>query len=214
MSILNKNVNSQKDDILSALKESQEMVEKFINSDSREDIDYDVNFNSISKKNISDRDNAYTKLLDHFVNVTKCRNIIKEIHKWVYFWIIMILTLIFGIAVCSMIKEFDMSKVNSVSNLVALITAIVSFTSVFISIPLIITKYLFSSKEDKRIASIILHTQQHDLDNKKILEKYSETQEENLQQLANMVTKTTQMETQSASNDESVILQNTTEQEN
>lgn len=206
MGIFTKKSNSQKDDVLSALKESQKMVEKFISSNSRENIDYDINFNSISKKNISDRDNAYTKLLNHFVNVTEHRNIIKEIHKWIYFWIIMILILTFGITVCFKIKEFDMSNANSIGNLAALITSIVSFASVLISIPLIITKYLFSSKEDKRIASIILHTQQHDLDNKKILEKYNETQEENLQQLANVVTKTTQMETQSAFNDESAVV--------
>lgn len=43
-----------------------------------------------------------------------------------------------------------------------LITAIVGFVSAIISIPLTITKYLFSTKEDEYITNIILHTQEHD----------------------------------------------------
>lgn len=198
----------EKKDILAAMddmKRNQSLVEKYINANSREDIDYDANFDNISKKNISDRDDAYTKLLEHFVNVTKCRNIIKEIHKWIYFWIIMILTLIFGISICSMLIKFDLSNTSSVNNLIAFIASVVSFASVIISIPLIITKYLFSSKEDKRIAAIILHTQRHDLDNKRILENKESNQEENLQKLADVVTKTTQIELQTTSENELVI---------
>lgn len=200
MKMKNRTTRPNNDDLLSELKRHQLLVERFINSNTIEDIDYDANFNSISKKNISDRDDAYTKLLNHFVNVTKIRNIIKEIHKWVYFWIIMILTVAFGISVCSMIMKFDISSADSVNGLVAIITAIIGFASVIISIPLIITKYLFSSKEDKRIADIILHTQKHDLDNKKILDKYNyenditSEEDKNLQTLANVVTQTAQKE--------------------
>ena len=198
----------EKKDILAAMddmKRNQSLVERYINANSREDIDYDANFDNISKKNISDRDDAYTQLLEHFVNVTKWRNIIKEFHKWVYFWVIMILTFFFGISICSMLIKFDLSNTNSVNNLIAVITSVISFASVIISIPLIITKYLFSSKEDKRIASIILHTQRHDLDNKKILENKEFNQEENLQKLADMVTKTTQIELQTESDGGSFV---------
>ena len=191
---------SKNDDILRELKETQLAVERFINSNSIDDIDYDANFNSISKKNISDRDDSYTKLLKHFVNITKGRNIVKEIHKWIYFWIIMSMVVIFGKSICSMIMKFDISNVDDFNNVAVIITAVVSFASVIISIPLIITKYLFSSKEDKRIADIILHTQQHDLDNKKILDKSHygtdsiNDEEENLQKLADVVTQAAQAE--------------------
>lgn len=152
------------------LKESQLEVEKYINKSKTEDIDYDENFTSISKKNISDRDDAYTDLLNHFVEITKKRNKIKEVHKWIYFWIVILFTCSFVVFIFILMNKIDFSNNNYVNNLSIIITAIISFCSVIISIPMIITKYLFTSKEDKRIARIILHTQQHDIDGKKILE--------------------------------------------
>lgn len=162
--------NKELDNITRKLKESQLEVEKYINKRKTEDIDYDENFTSISKKNISDRDDAYTDLLNHFVEITKKRNRIKEFHKWIYFWIVIILTFSFVVFIFSLMRKIDFSNNNYVNNLSIIITAIISFCSVIISIPMIITKYLFTSKEDKRIARIILHTQQHDIDGKKILE--------------------------------------------
>lgn len=38
----------------------------------------------------------------------------------------------------------------------------VGFVSAIITIPVTITKYLFSTEEDKNITQIILHTQDHD----------------------------------------------------
>ena len=51
----------------------------------------------------------------------------------------------------------------------ALVTAIAGFASTVIAIPLTITKYLFSTDEDKYITTIISHTQEHDLSSRKIL---------------------------------------------
>lgn len=53
--------------------------------------------------------------------------------------------------------------------LLEIISCLISFSSVLIAIPLIITKYLFNNKEDKRISGIILHTQEHDINGKKIM---------------------------------------------
>ena len=50
-----------------------------------------------------------------------------------------------------------------------LITSIAGFASSIIAIPLSITKYLFSTKEDRYITDIISHTQEHDLSSRKIL---------------------------------------------
>lgn len=143
----------------------------------REDIDYDASFETISKKNISNRDESYTSLLAHFVKITRIRNIVKEIHKWLYFWIITVFMAIFLYAVCHLIINIDLADVTLVSGLSVILPLLMSFTSVVISIPLIVTKYLFSSKEDKRIAKLIEHTQNHDLDGKKILESVSAYQD-------------------------------------
>lgn len=153
--------------LMDILKQNQKLVEQYINKNSRENIDYEQDFEKISKKNISNRDNSYTDLLEHFVLITRWRNILKEIHKWIYFWIIMALTVLFGISIFKFLSHASVE--NDLYDLIAVISSLISFSSVIISIPLIITKYLFSSKEDKRIASIISHTQKHDLNGKKMI---------------------------------------------
>lgn len=155
--------------IMNILKQDQKLVEKYINKNNIENIDYEHDFDKISKKNISTRDNSYTELLQHFVHITKVRNRVKEIHKWLYFWIIMFLIILFGFSIHSFLGKIDINYDNNLNVLLEVITCLVSFASVIISIPLIITKYLFSSKEDKRISNIILHTQEHDLNNKKMI---------------------------------------------
>ena len=80
----------------------------------------------------------------------------------------MILTILFSITIFIFLNKISRND-NNLYNLIAIVSSLISFSSVIISIPLIITKYLFSSKEDKRIASIILHTQKHDLNGKKII---------------------------------------------
>lgn len=49
-----------------------------------------------------------------------------------------------------------------VESLPLLVTSMVGFVSAIITIPVTITKYLFSTKEDENITQIILHTQEHD----------------------------------------------------
>lgn len=51
----------------------------------------------------------------------------------------------------------------------AFITAIAGYISAVIAVPLVITKYLFNSEEEKYIAEIVKHTQEHDLAGRKIL---------------------------------------------
>lgn len=148
--------------LLTILQQQQRIVENYINTRDMKRVDHDANFEEKSWKNITDRDAAYTGLLKHYIFITKIRNFIKEFHKWIYFWIIMILMICFGCHVFDLLKAVDLSQSNSVENLVMTITVLISFSSVVISIPLIITKYLFSSEEDKSIADIILHTQDHD----------------------------------------------------
>lgn len=149
--------------LLTILQQQQQLVEKYVNKHNMDAINNDANFERDSQKNITNRDIAYTELLYHYSFITKIRNYLKEFHKWIYFWIIMILIIFFGFCVFKLLKDIDITKTNSIENLIMIITSLISFSSVVISIPLIITKYLFSSKEDKRIADIILHTQDHDL---------------------------------------------------
>ncbi len=149
---------------------SVEMAEQLLSKEERRDISTQESFKVASKKNISDRDDSYTKLLKHFVNITQIRNIVKEIHKWIYFWIIIASIFYFGIIVLKLVDKIELSGDNWVVGLTTAISCLVSLSSVMISIPLIITKYLFNSKEEKKITKIILHTQDHDLNGRRIIE--------------------------------------------
>lgn len=135
------------------------------------DVDDEDDFDDKSKQEITKRDGRYTDLLEHFVQITRKRNYAKEKKKWTFFWIIMVLLMALGIlaiatVVVLLIKCTGEQLVNVVP---AIITAIVGFSASIIAIPLAITKYLFSTKEDKYITEIISHTQEHDLAGRRII---------------------------------------------
>lgn len=155
--------------LIDILKQNQALVEQYINKNSRANIDSEQDFNKNTKDNISNRDKSYTNLLEHFVKITRWRNIIKEIHKWLYFWIIMLLTILFSYFVLKFLSIINIDD-NNIYSVIKVVSSLISFSSVIIAVPLIITKYLFSNKEDKRIAKIILHTQEHDLNGKRLIQ--------------------------------------------
>lgn len=125
----------------------------------------DKTFRKNTKEQISHRDEEYTKLLSHFVGVTKVRNILKEFFKWSFYLMIIISILTLTNITYSLFKQYISSA--EIEQLLeatpVLITAMVSFVSTIIVIPVTITKYLFSTKEDENITKIILHTQEHDV---------------------------------------------------
>lgn len=136
-------------------------------------IDEEEDFDKEAQKQILERDKQYSALLRHFVNITKKRNESKEKFKWVYFWIIMgVLIALNSVILATIVVILVKCDANQiVSSIPVLITAIAGFASSIIAIPLTITKYLFSTKEDQYITDIISHTQEHDLSNRKILKE-------------------------------------------
>lgn len=126
-------------------------------------------FDDSVKKQIKERDEQYTELLRHFVSITKVRNQLKEIFKWIFF--VMLLVIIASVVYfcCSLMSLF-MAKADIDQLIKAIplfITAVASFVSIVITIPVIIVKYLFSTKEDENITNIIIHTQDHDTSGRK-----------------------------------------------
>ncbi len=131
---------------------------------------YDSNddgaFRKKAKHQISIRDEQYTELLCHFVKITKFRNIIKEIFKWLF-----LLATIVALVLCSVVVFNLFVSVLATNNfdmiiqlIPVLLTAFVGFISTIIVIPTTIAKFLFNTEEDKNITSIIQHTQEHDVD--------------------------------------------------
>ena len=119
----------------------------------------DTDSGKIIETGLASRDTHYTELLENYKRLTRARNVLKEIHKWIFFWLIVV--------ACALVVVFLIHYINDMKNTinehsVAVVTAIVSLITTVISVPIIITKYLFNTKEDDNIAHIISKTQEHD----------------------------------------------------
>lgn len=111
----------------------------------------DKTFRKNTKEQISHRDEEYTKLLSHFVGVTKVRNILKEFFKWSFYLMIIISILVLTNITYSLFKQY-MSSADIEQLLEAtpvLITAMVSFVSTIIVIPVTITSIYSVQKKMK-----------------------------------------------------------------
>ncbi|MCI5827394.1 MAG: hypothetical protein MR020_04080 [Lachnospiraceae bacterium] len=145
----------------------------------------DKTFRRNTTEQIVNRDTQYTELLSHFVKITKIRNSLKEFFKWTFYLMIVGAIVALIAIVYQLFHKYIVtaSIEQIVESVPLLITAMVGFVSTIITIPVTITKYLFSTEEDKNITEIILHTQEHDTsgrqwatDFKKILEKTVEAE--------------------------------------
>lgn len=114
---------------------------------------------------IAQRDIQYTEILKNHAALIKKRGICKEIHKWIFFWMIM------GIGGCALWFIYKiLNKIVSaddiniiVESIPIIITAGVTFISTVIAIPLTIANFLFDTKEDDNVTSLIKYTQEHDV---------------------------------------------------
>jgi membrane protein implicated in regulation of membrane protease activity len=152
----------------------------------RTDVHDDDDFDDRSKEEIKERDKEYSQLLQHFVNITKERNVSKERNKWKFFWIIMVLLIALGALAIATVVVILVKCTGSqiVESVPAIITAMVGFASAIVAVPLAIAKYLFSTKEDKYITEIISHTQEHDLAGRRIIKALREAEESEEQKKA------------------------------
>lgn len=114
---------------------------------------------------IVERDKKYTALLSNYLCITRVRNTAKEIHKWLFFWIVIISYIFVIRLVYKMINRILLQEEYHLilESIPILITAFVSCITAVVAIPLTITKFLFNTKEDNNIASIIKHMQEHDM---------------------------------------------------
>lgn len=130
-----------------------------------------LNFNSDTdtgkslEKEIVKRDKRYSELLDNYITVTKRRNCLKEWHKWIFFWLVVIacgfvMVLVYK-TITKIIKSEDYSVI--IQSIPVIITAFVSCITSVIAIPLTITRFLFNTNEDDNIAKIIQHMKDHDM---------------------------------------------------
>lgn len=140
-----------------------------LNNDKEEKTEDDKTFRKNTTEQITNRDSKYTELLSHFVRITKIRNGLKEFFKWSFYLTIISSIITLTVITYSLFKMYISSaEINQIiDSLPLLISSLVGFVSVIITIPVTITKYLFSTKEDDNITQIILHTQEHDVNGRK-----------------------------------------------
>lgn len=144
-------------------------------------VDSDEDSDRLMEEGIPKRDSYYTKLLRNYWTLTRFRNFVKEIHKWLFFWFI-IVVLIFVCFRLTNYIDIILSYLQKSPNeyTVSLITSIISLVSTVISIPIIITKYLFNNKEDDNITTIISKTQEHDnIELSLLKERFAKSKETN-----------------------------------
>ena len=117
------------------------------------------------EKEIVRRDKKYTELLDSYVNITKIRNGVKEFHKWLFFWLIVVSCGVVLFLVYKTINKLlsfeDQTKI--LESIPIFVTAFVSCITAVVAIPLAITNFLFNTKEDDNIAGIIQNMQDNDM---------------------------------------------------
>lgn len=138
-------------------------------------------FRTNTKEQIIKRDEQYTRLLLHFVMVTKVRNWLKEFFKWTFYIVIVWSLLVLGRIVYAMFRKYLIEAgINQlIESIPLLLSSLVGFVSAIITIPIAITKYLFSTKEDEHITNIILHTQEHDVNGRKWTMDFKKLMESN-----------------------------------
>lgn len=146
-------------------------VSKFL---SRTDFEAVENENSLGYKDPyvtseqKQRDSLITSLLTEYVEYYKK----KVSHISVCRYIILIPCMAIIVAFAVMLVIFSVCIIRSrdsvhITNLIAFITACVSFISLIIGLLTIVTKYFFPENDEQYIAKIVETIQQNDLENKK-----------------------------------------------
>lgn len=133
----------------------------------------DKDFDGSIGNQIVERDYKYTELLKSYTRVTRVRFFLKEIHKWVFFWLIIAACIFCLSSAYNVIKQTlgadDLQFiVDAVPAILAAFTALISTVVV---VPLTIAKFLFNEKEDDNITAVIQHTQEHDASGRNLLKK-------------------------------------------
>lgn len=126
--------------------------------------DSDEDPGKIIETEIAQRDKQYSELLKSYVQLTSIRNVLKEIHKWLFFWLVVVASGFF-LRITYRVLKIILDNGDPdfiISAIPALIAALVSFVAAIIGIPMTITSFLFNTKEDDNITGIIKHTQDHD----------------------------------------------------
>lgn len=114
------------------------------------------------------RDKHVTELLQEYVSFYKCK--VKHSKICRYIILVPCVGIIIAFAILLIILSYrvvGIADAMTIKNLVAFITACLSFISLIIGLLTIITKYFFPENDEQYITTIVESIQRNDLDNKR-----------------------------------------------
>lgn len=147
-----------------SLFESRAAILKNATSELEKDeaVKTDRRFNNSTPKECHEA--SYTDILDAYTENVRETIKTKRCYKTIVFWTSMVLLVATFLLLVITIITFALKKQQPeiIEWCSAFIPAIVSFLTVFIVIPKVITKYLFNSEEEKYMSEIIKNIQTYD----------------------------------------------------
>lgn len=118
----------------------------------------DDEFNS--EKNIIEHEKLYTDILSAYTESLKITLKRKLFYKKCVFWLSYALLCIFPAGFICLVFKYDFKSLVEWCSLI--IPVLISFLTVFIVIPHVITQYLFNAEEEKYMSDVIKHIQDYD----------------------------------------------------
>lgn len=158
-----------------SLEDFNELINKYASQIDEDGVhiktDNDSPQEAILRK-ISEREAQYTKLTENFVKINYNRYKFKEVHKWIFFWIMLLILIfiavIFGIIA---IKIVIIPPEQIIKHIPTLLGAYASFISAIIAIPLLIGKYLFNKTEEADLGKFVQDMQNYDREGQKLFKE-------------------------------------------
>lgn len=116
---------------------------------------------------VSNHEKCYTDILRAYSENLEKTLVRKLFYKKCIFWLSFALLIIFPILILAVIIiiagfQYYGCYINMAEWCSIIIPALISFLTVFIVIPKVITQYLFNSNEEKYMSDIIKHIQDYD----------------------------------------------------
>lgn len=120
-----------------------------------------IDLNKRLNDGLGNRSDSYNLILDHYEKYIQKTMDVKTFNKKVMFWVSI------GILVASVLGTFGFLIFNKTESISMLLTTVVplvvSFLTVFIIIPRLITEYLFNKDEEKYMTELLSKMLEHDV---------------------------------------------------
>ncbi len=149
------------DELILNLDDIDDLIDGYVNSDDS----FKDEFQTEQQKR---RDGKVTELLEKYVKAYENKTKAQKKYRAILFWGSSGIIALFSIALL-VIAIITITRIGDikVTDVIALITALISFVTSILALTTIITKFCFPEDDEKYITSIVESIQKNDLENKK-----------------------------------------------